>query len=467
MPPPIAAALCGVLIIALFYLDLARADRVSARVWLPVLWFAIVGSRSVTDWLKLSPPQYSTSGSEGSPLDRAVITVLLVAGVAVLFVRANKLQHIIKNNAPILIFFAYSALSVLWADQPDVAGKRWMRGFVDLVMIFVLLTESDPSTAINVVLKRVGFVLLPTSILLIRYFPEYGRVYISWSGAAMWTGVTTHKSALGQTSMIYGLASVFLFLKTLSAMGLRQGWRGLLAHGTITCIAVYLLQLCDSKTSQVCFVIGTVVLCVTILTRVRRHAMALTILALMLIGAPFSVLFLDVSSSAIETLGRDSSLTGRTEIWKTMLMLVDNPWLGAGYEGFLTGGRVSRIVGELGLFYTPHNGYLETYLNLGVIGVFGLAFVILVAFRSTLHRVTKEREGAALLFAFLICALVYNFTEGAFKMMTSMWLMFLMAAVRNPEYGGRTVGHLWLDQAGGEVGRDNIKLWPKEVARAK
>lgn len=250
----------------------------------------------------------------------------------------------------------------------------------------------------------------------------------------MWTGVTTHKSALGQTCMIYGLASVFLFLKTISSTGLRHGWRKLIAQGTIICAAFYLLLLCDSKTSQVCFLLGVGVLCVTMLTGLGRNPLAMTTFACILVFVPFSVLFLDGADSAIERLGRDPTLTGRTEIWKTMLHLVENPWLGAGYESFLTGARISRVVQALGQFYTPHNGYLETYLNLGLVGVGTLVIVITGAFTNTLYRVRREKEGATLLFAFLLAALIYNFTEGAFKMMTSMWLMFLLAATRNPEY---------------------------------
>ncbi len=71
----------------------------------------------------------------------------------------------LKGNAPVLLFFGYCLFSVMWSDYPDVAFKRWTKGFGDLEMGLIVLTESDPLAALKRLLTRAGFVLIPLSVL--------------------------------------------------------------------------------------------------------------------------------------------------------------------------------------------------------------------------------------------------------------------------------------------------------------
>ena len=86
----------------------------------------------------------------------------------------------------------------------------------------------------------------------------------------------------------------------------------------------------------------------------------------------------------LHALGRDSTLTGRTDIWRQVLDLHTNPLVGVGFESFWLGERLRKI-GELYWWQAneAHNGYLETYLNLGLIGLFILVGWIVAAFRKS------------------------------------------------------------------------------------
>ena len=82
-----------------------------------------------------------------------------------------------------------------------------------------------------------------------------------------------------------------------------------------------------------------------------------------------------------ESLGRGSDLTGRKALWTALLGLHTNPIFGTGFESFWLGERPERLEG---LFYfipnEAHNGYLETYLTLGLIGVFLLIGLFVATF---------------------------------------------------------------------------------------
>ena len=45
-------------------------------------------------------------------------------------------------------------------------------------MVLVILTEKRPYEAVGVILRRLAFLLLPLSVLFIRYYPDLGREYI-------------------------------------------------------------------------------------------------------------------------------------------------------------------------------------------------------------------------------------------------------------------------------------------------
>src|SRR5207248_10500423 len=95
---------------------------------------------------------------------------------------------LLRGNWPILLYFLYCLVSVMWSDFPDISLKRWIKAIGDLVMMAIVVSDAQPSAALKRVFSRVGFLLLPTSIILIKYFNDLGRGYDP-GGAPMNTGV--------------------------------------------------------------------------------------------------------------------------------------------------------------------------------------------------------------------------------------------------------------------------------------
>src|SRR4051812_11048728 len=125
MPAGLALIVFLIGIAGLIALDRDRRARSSPALWLPSIWMCIAGSRMISQWLN---PDTGPSSAEryldGSPLDRIVLTGLLLAAVAVLVTRREKVEAFLRANGPIFLFFAYCGVSVLWSDYPDVAFKR-------------------------------------------------------------------------------------------------------------------------------------------------------------------------------------------------------------------------------------------------------------------------------------------------------------------------------------------------------
>ena len=94
-------------------------------------------------------------------------------------------------------------------------------------------------------------------------------------------------------------------------------------------------------------------------------------------------------------MGRNSTLTGRTDIWAAVIPMAPNPLVGAGFESFWLSPRVAARLWELFPnlpLNEAHDGYIEVYLELGWVGVglIGLILLTVIADRSRLFAVNRH-----------------------------------------------------------------------------
>ena len=203
MSPSAALIVCIAGIGGLFYLDRDKSLRTSKALWLPVIWLWILGSRPVSVWLGLNPATADPAAVlEGSPFDAGVFAALLAVGIIVLISRKRRTSSCLKASLPVIVYFGYCLLSVCWSDFPDVAFKRWIKAIGDLVMVLIVVTDAEPVAALRRLFSRVGFILLPISVVLIKYYGDLGRGYDP-DGRPMNTGVTTNKNTLGVITICY------------------------------------------------------------------------------------------------------------------------------------------------------------------------------------------------------------------------------------------------------------------------
>ena len=160
-----------------------------------------------------------------------------------------------------------------------------------------------------------------------------------------------------------------------------------LADGFILMIAVYLLfggpgGFSATSTANFFVVILSMILLYKMGNRAEQTA-TLLISAIVLIWV-----ILIFSESFVSTitplLGRDSTFTGRTDIWSMALRdAAQHPILGTGFGSyFATDNEFSRTFG-----YTGHNGLLDVYVELGVAGIIFVLVFLLSFYRRAARRV--------------------------------------------------------------------------------
>jgi len=309
-----------------------------------------------------------------------------------------------------------------------------MKAVGDVSMILTVLTDRKPIAALKRLFSRVGFVLVPVSILLIRYYPTMGRAYSNWTGAAYNIGVATGKNGLGYVCLIFGLASVWRLSEILRGEEDAHKIGSLAANGILLVLTLWLFQMAQSATSFACFLMGTVVIAVTSYRPIARERVIVHTLVAMMLFVVVYGLFLNPGAGLAEMAGRDSTLTGRTTLWNQVLRLTVDPLFGAGYESFWLGDRLEhmwRINWEHP--NQAHNGYLEIFLDLGWAGVALLAFLMVWGYRNVARALRWDLESAKLRLAFFVVAASYNMTEHAFRELHPVWIAFLLAIIAVPE----------------------------------
>jgi len=429
VPPQIATVIFAVGIAGLFWLDRDDSVRPSRALWLPVIWLWSNGSRPPSGWLGINMTEIAGQLPPSSPIDQFLAASLILLGVAVLC-RRRDWGALLRASWPIVVYFSFSLASLAFSDYPAWGLKRWVRALGDVIMVLIVVTDAQPAAALRRLISRVGFVLLPASVLLIRYYPQLGRGFDPFGGDAIVnTGVTTNKNVLGLLTYLVTLGTLWQVLVLWRDKTQPSRTRRLVAQGALLWFGISLLFTAHSATSGACFVLGAALMLVTTLPFFRArtgvvHALVLAIL----IGGSLSLLF-GGNSAITGAVGRKSDFSGRTEVWAVVIPMVPNPIVGAGFETFWVGPRVREVFvthGGYTMTNEAHNGYIEVYLNLGWIGVGLIALILGQGYRTAVRAFRRESELGALLVAYVVTLMLYNITEAGFRMLSlSLFFLFL------------------------------------------
>jgi O-antigen ligase len=256
--------------------------------------------------------------------------------------------------------------------------------------------------------------------------------------------VTVDKNMFGYLLFAFGLYF---------AAALTSGWQSRsherdhkrtdqIVNVLLLAMTAWLIPIANSKTSTVALTAGIAIIVALQLPTVRRHFLPVALAAVLVVTVGDSLF--SVKSSIIEASGRDATFTGRTGLWETVLNEPINPLVGAGYASFWLGERLARfwVMYPTSPPIQAHNGYIEVYLNLGILGVCLLAGVLWRGLRTVQTRATaslalsapssrNEHTLAIFGLAYAVAYLLYNVTEATFQGLNFLFLIFLMLAFRS------------------------------------
>src|SRR4030095_6188898 len=329
MPPALALLLCFGFVVFAYRIDAKRAPNVSYGLWIPLIWSLILGSRAVSLWFRPGGIQ----STEGSPVDATIYLLLIIAAGIVLWKRQIPWHELFARNRLLVLLLLYMAISVLWTDFPFTSFKRLIKMIGMPTMALVVLTEHDPVAAVKTLARRCAYVLIPLSEILNKYFFSLAVKFDAWTGAMMFTGAADSKNMLGQMCFIEALLLIWILRQKGEQEPPHLKRTQFMLDGFILALAMYLLWKAHSSTSLVRLIVGATVLLGGNLRFVRwRIATWLTVA--LVIFATLELTVGGIFSSFTAALGRNPTLTNRTDIWRELWALRGNLLVGTGFEGF-------------------------------------------------------------------------------------------------------------------------------------
>lgn len=410
MPPLLALVLCTGFVLFLLKLERKQESRVSRLSWLPTIWLLYIASKPLGVWF-----QAAGTIESGSIHDQIFLALLLCLAVLVLFARSFPFGAAFREQPWLLALIVYMLLSVFWTDSPLVGLRRWIREASAIVMAFVILSEPLPRETLESLLRRSVYVLIPYSIMLIKYYPHYGRLFGRWSGQEMWIGVTLQKNGLGRLCMIAGFFLVWTLFRRWRGRGLPAVKYQTYADVAVLLMTAWLLRGPGGAYSA--SAIGSLIVGLAAffgLLWMKKRGAFVSRGALMAVAA-FLIVFGTITpfvggstiSPLTSTLGRDETLTGRTEIWAGLIPIaMQHPILGSGFGGFWT----SQAIEEHGE-RESHNGYLETFVTLGFVGLLLWSLLLLSWSSKYYDDLIINYDWGALAICMLLMTLAHNIAE--------------------------------------------------------
>jgi O-antigen ligase len=321
------------------------------------------------------------TGTESQPLVLLFWLVAYAVGGGLLIDTIVRLRRRPPVPPWLLLFVILAATSTFWSESPSVTMRRAFALAGTTVVGLAIADRLRPIEALETVRRVVLLIALASLLLYVIRDPRaLDDVH------ATLRGVVVSKNTLGR------IVAVGLIATACLAYLDRRRWRVHLASAVPMAIA---LGLTDSAGGLLLSIIGLSAIASLAIWRSRRDRLALcTVVAA---GLGFGILAFPNGISAedvTQVSGRDTTLTGRTEIWdESVLAARDRLVSGYGFGAFwgLGGGGVeadaaARIRTRLAVpVANAHSGFLDVTLDLGISGAVVAALVLLAIMKRAAH----------------------------------------------------------------------------------
>lgn len=208
----------------------------------------------------------------------------------------------------------------------------------------------------------------------------------------------------------------------------RWQWGGLLL------LTIALVLLSTSKSSLLGLGVGLGILALALWMKQGMRIGLVTLWIGVCVGGVLAAILLLAPEFVFGLLGRDATLTGRTDIWVALANNIEQkPWLGYGYGAFWAPESVPGNWVREALQWdapTAHNGWIEVTIALGFVG---LALLLLDFLMTVGRAVLASVSTWTGVFALAFCAqfFLFSLSESASLQQNSIvWLIYVAVAAK-------------------------------------
>jgi len=359
-------------------------------------------------------------------VNQILFTSLFLVSSVCLYPKRKELARFIIKEKFLTMFLLWCLLSVVWSNYPFVSFKRIFQIFSSVTVILAFLFHVNETNDSLKYFKAILYLYIPLSILSCLVIP--GAIDPVHS---TWRGLTVGKNYLGQA----GLVSIIVWMYTMKSNSLKSKF----ISGILLVLSAVLLVGSWSMTSILTFVLLTFLFVLFSIDKIFRS---------LCIGKTFSVLIIvssillfisiyylgfDLIASSFNRMGKDTTFTGRTDLWIDILKIAsDRLVMGYGYGGFWVIQYDNLDLMRLYEKYVwlpneAHLGYLDIFVETGLLGLSLFVLMVIFYFKN-LQKLKKPPFGLWL----FVAALILNLQESTLffsKILTGELFLFAYLAL--------------------------------------
>jgi exopolysaccharide production protein ExoQ len=367
----------------------------------------------------------------GDPLLRTILALVYVGSIGVFLLYPRKTLALIARYPLPWILVGWALLSTLWSATPEITLRRSASATLATLYALVLVLRFDFKDLLRILGMALAITLLG-SLFVVWMLPSWGVMGMPHEGA--WQGVFFHKNILGRAASLSLLVFGALWLQHKDFR--RWGWGGL--------VVVALVLLLGSRAVSglilgIVMIAGGLVL--LLFHRLRGLSRSVFLTGLFGVGLVATALLVSQYELFLEAFSKDPTLTGRVPLWSALWsMIAERFWLGYGYGAFWLGwSGPSALLWRL-VPWEPsnaHNGYLDVWLELGMVGVvLGVTMLLRMLYLSARQVLYSQFNALEYGFWFMfsvflvICNSIANLILESNMPKVIYWILFVVGYLR-------------------------------------
>jgi O-antigen ligase len=287
-----------------------------------------------------------------------ILNLLTIAAGLVLFGRGvRRLRSVRTGSALVLGVAVFLLLSALWSIDPLTTLRRGVLYVFFVIGTIGLASNLDGDEFMDVV-GTSCFMAAAISIVLLVVSPGTAWMY---DGSGL-RGVLSHKNMLGEVMVAGALGTLH---------GIRLGG-GRLIHKTLMLVTIVTVAVLAKSGTAIMMIFILCLMNAVVMMYQRGGSLRILSMVLIVLGTPVGTIAALFPDLLLEMIGKDPTLTGRTDLWAYVIYYINQkPLLGWGLTAFWspTNPFADEISGILGWTVPEaHNGILELLLEVGAVG---------------------------------------------------------------------------------------------------
>jgi O-antigen ligase len=394
-----------------------------------LLAFALVGTRPFSG----TDIDSASSASDGS-LNQIVWLAAILLAAPLIMTRFRLAMAIAWRAWPLLLVMAWATATALWSPLPDLTLRRVAVLWLMYAAALGVAVSDIPLSEFHRIAMLVVGIVMAVDVLGVIGLP--GRAI---NAEGQFVGMHDHKNSAGQAAVMAALCWHFY--------AGRYGW-----NLNRLCILAgsaffYLLILASGSKTGSALALLVMVWCTSWAILARKGAAVGMIwwsglgFALLIVTVVLIVSGVTATDVGMALFG-DLTFTGRWQLWEVVWdQIVQHYWLGYGFGAFWDVNGVdnslglAKSVGWLGVVGQAHNGYLDLFLQIGLIGL-GLALLSLVWSLRLAHKLLRltpehpfDMSARAFAYAMILSIALYNLLESSYLRphhLQAIWLFLAL-----------------------------------------